>query len=115
MTGSLTSAEPKMSFRRRRPMGRSLNSNRSPGYSRHDRDLVPIGTFGLEPRAQADVLVVQVEVDELPELAFIVEQAVSESRIALVQGRDRGLDVGRIDAHRDLAVGKAGQRAGDAE
>src|SRR4029077_17064468 len=115
MTGSFTMSGPKMSLSRRLPMAGSLRGIGAPRYGRHDRDLVLLCDLGLQPRPQPDVLVVEVDVDELPELSLVVQQAVPEAGEARIQRLDGRAEVARLDLHRDLAVGKPPERAWNAE
>src|SRR5207249_2172324 len=77
ITGSLTSEGPKISRRRRRPIGAILLSEQASRHSRHDRDLVVGFDLLLQPRPKPHVLVVQVHVHELAQLARLVEQPVA--------------------------------------
>src|SRR6266851_2461384 len=113
MTGSLTSACPKINLSRRLAMRRSLVSRTTSGDGRHDRDLVLLGHLRLEAGAEPDVLVIEVDVHELAELAVVVEQAVLEARVAPVEGVDRRPDIGALDGHGYLALGEAPKRSGD--
>src|SRR5216683_1697453 len=115
MTGSLTISGPKINLRRRLAMRRSLSGGLASGHSRHDRDLVLLGHLGRKAGAEADVLVVEVNVHKLPELALLVQQAVLEARVALLQLVDRGPEIGRFDGDGHLALGESAQRSGDAE
>src|SRR5438270_10863178 len=116
MTGSFTSEGPKMSFSRRLAItAGSLLSERSPGHRGHDRDLVLVADARLEARAEPDVLVVEVDVDELAELAPVVEKAVLETRVARVEGFDRALQVVGADLDGDLTVREPAQRSGNSE
>src|SRR3989442_14444473 len=115
MAGSFTMSGPKISLRRRLAMWRSLICRLASGHSRHDRDLVLLGQFGGKAGAEADVLVVEVHVHELPELALWVQQAVLETRIALLERVDRRSEIGRFDRDGHLAFGEAPKWSGDAE
>src|SRR5262252_11161607 len=115
MTGSLTREGPKISFRRRRATARSLLPGSSPRHRGDDRDLVILFDLLFEAGAEANVLVVEVHVHELAKVALLVEQAVPEARIALVQGGDRRAQVGAADLDCDLAVGQAPQGSRDSE
>src|SRR5229473_8636672 len=115
MTGSLTISGPKINLRRRLAMRRSLSGGLASGHSRHDRDLVLLGHLGRKAGAEADVLVVEVHVHELPELALRVEQAVLETRVALLERVDRRSEIRRFDRDGHLALGEAPKRSGDAE
>src|SRR5450631_3651638 len=115
MTGSLTMSGPNISLRRRLPIAESLKPESAPGYRRHDRDLVLFADLGLEAWPQADVLVVQVHVDELPQLALVVKEPVPESRVASVERFDCRLEIARLDRHGDLTVGQSAKRAWDSK
>src|SRR5487761_460751 len=106
MTGSLTISGPNISLRRLLPMVESLKAKSAPRYRRHDRDLVLLAHLGLETGPQAHVLVVQIDVDELPQLTLVIEQPVPEAGIAGVQRLDRGHEITRFNRDRDLAVGQ---------
>src|SRR5450759_2739148 len=86
-------AGPKISFSRLRPIVRSLSSEGAPGDGGHDRDLVLGADFRLETGAQPDVLVVEVHIDELTQLAVFVKQAIFEAWIPRVERGDRGREV----------------------
>src|SRR6266850_6505133 len=115
MTGSLTMSGPKISLSRRLPIAESLRPKSAPGYRRHDRDLVLLAHLGLEARPQPDVLVIQVHVDELPQLALVVQQPVAEARVAGVERLDRRLEIARLHRHGDLSVGQPAKRAWDSK
>src|SRR5260370_32105245 len=102
MTGSLTMSGPKISLRRRLAMRRSLICRLASGYSRHDRDLVLLGHLGRKAGAETDVLVVQVYVHELPELAARVQQPVLEAGVARLDRVDRRPQIAGRDADRHL-------------
>src|SRR5438445_4586495 len=116
MTGSFTSEGPKMSLSRLLAItARSLLSARSPGHRRHDRDLVLVANLRLEAGTEPDVLVVQVHVHELSELALVVEKAILEARVARVERLDRSLQVVGAHLDSDLAVREPAQRSGNSE
>src|SRR5665213_3307591 len=115
MTGSLTMSGPNISLSRRLPIAESLRLKSAPGYCRHDRDLVLLGDLGLEAWPQADVLIVQVHVDELPQLALVVQEPVPEARVPRVERLDRRLEIGRLDRHGDLTLGQPAKRAWDSK
>ena len=81
-----------------------MGANQAPGDCRHYRDLVLFTDLGLEPGPKPHVLVVQIDIDELPELALVVEQPALEPRVAGVEGLDGRTEVGRFDLHGDLAI-----------
>src|SRR5260370_23381245 len=115
MTGSLTMSGPKISLRRRLAMRRSLSCWPASGHSRHDRDRVLLGHLGRKAGAETDVLVVQVDVHELPELAALIQQSILETRVALVQRVDRRPEIRGFDGDCHLALGEAPKRSGDAK
>src|SRR5439155_9258605 len=115
ITGSLTSEGPKISFSLLLATAGSLSGPSAPSYCWNDRNFVPVGDFGAEPRAEADVLVVQVDVDELPQLPALVEEPVLEARVAGVERLDRRAQVGPADLNSDLAVRQPAERAGNSE
>src|SRR5216683_7057151 len=108
-------AGPKISFRRRLPISGSLSSEVASGDGGNDRDLVLLVNLGRQPSTEAHVLVVQVYVDELAQLAGLIEQAILEARVACVQCGDGRREVGGLHVNGHLAVRKTAQRAGDAE
>src|SRR5260370_41059488 len=115
MTGSLTMSGPKIRLRRRLAMRRSLSCWPASGHSRHDRDLVLLGHLGRKAGAQTDVLVVQVDVHELPELAALVQQPLLEAGAPRVESVDRRPQIGGFDGNGHLALGEAPKRSGDAK
>src|ERR1700693_1734230 len=115
MTGSLTMSGPNISLSRRLPIAESLKPKSAPGYRRHNRDLILLADLGLQARSQAHVLVVQVHVHELPQLALVVQEPVPKAGIAHVERLDRRLEVGRLDRHGDLTLGQPAQRAWDSK
>src|SRR6476646_2902542 len=115
MTGSLTMSGPKISLSRRLPIAESLKLNRPSGYRRHDRDLVLLPDFGLEARPQPDVLVVQIDVHELPQLTLVVKQPVAKAWVAGVQRLDRRLEIARLDRHCELSAGQPAKRTWDSK
>src|SRR5487761_1184413 len=115
MTGSLTMSGPNISLSRRRPIAESLKPKSPPGHRRHDRDLVLLTDLGLEAWSKAYILVVQVDVDELPQLTLVVQESVPKARVAGVERLDRRFQVVRLNRHGDLTVGEPAQRAWDAK
>src|SRR6266851_8485605 len=113
MTGSFTMSGPKISLRRRLAMWRSLSGGLTSGHSRHDRDLVLLGHLGRKAGAEADILVVQVDVHELSKLALRVQQAVLEAGVLGVQCVDRRPEVGGFNGDGHIALGEAPKRSGD--
>src|SRR5712692_1498821 len=115
MTGSLTMSGPKISLRRRLAIRRILICRRAPGHSRHDRDLVLLRHLRIEAGAQTNVLVVQVDVHELPEPPALVQQAILEAWVARVERIDRRPEIRGFDGDCDLALGEAPKRSWDAK
>src|SRR6267378_1632095 len=109
MTGSLTMSGPKISLSRRLPIVESLKLKSAPGYRGHNRDLVLLAHLGLEARPQAHVLIVEVDVHELPQLSLLVEQPVLEPGVPGVQRLYRRPQVARFDRHGDLAFRQPAQ------
>src|ERR1700694_4291368 len=103
-------AGPKINFSRLRPMERSLSPANASGHGGDDRDLVFRLNLRPQPRTEPHVLVVQVHVDELTQLALLVEQAVFEARVARVESFDGGGEVARVDVDRGLAVRQTAER-----
>src|SRR5450759_443815 len=108
-------AGPKINFSRLRPIAPSLRPLTTPGHSWDDRDLVLLVNLRPQPRTEPHVLVVQVHVDELTQLALLVEQAVLEAGIARVQGGDGRGEVARLHVDGVLAVRKTAQRPRDSK
>src|ERR1700680_1495211 len=106
---------PKINFSRLRPMERSLSPAKAPGHRGDDRDLVLRLYLRPQPRTEPHVLVVQVHVDELTQLALLVEQAVFEAGIARVKRVDGGREAPRLHVHSGLPVRKTAQRTRDSE
>src|SRR2546430_2611643 len=51
----------------------------SPGHRRNDGDLVLLRQWGVQALPEPDVLVVEEQVDELPRLAVVVQEAALET------------------------------------
>jgi hypothetical protein len=68
-----------------------------------------------QPRTEPHVLVVQVHVDELTQLTFLVEQSILEAGEPSVERRDGCAEVCRLDVHGGLPFRETPQRAGDPE
>src|SRR5580693_5054029 len=113
MTGSFTIAGPKINFRRLRPIARSLSLLATPGHGGDDRDLVLRLNFRPQPPTESHVLVVQVHVDELTQLALLIQQPVLEAGISRVERLDGGREVDRLDIDCGLTVRKAAKRTRD--
>src|ERR1700693_2719272 len=97
-------AGPKISFSRLRPIERSLSPLAASGHSGDDRDLVLRLNLRPQPRTEPHVLVVQGHVDELTQLALLVEQTILEAGIARVQSIDGGGEVDRLHVDGVLAL-----------
>src|SRR5690348_5885117 len=85
------------------------------GHRRHDRDLVLLGDLRAQPGPESNVLVVQVHVDELPQLPALVKQPVAETGRARVQRLDRRRQVRGLDVHSHLPIRQAPERTGDSK
>src|SRR2546430_15608763 len=81
------------------------------GDRRDDRQIVAVLQRRLEPRPEPNVLVVPVDVDELPKLAFVVIEPFPEARKFLVQLIERLRDVPGIDLDDGRPAGELTQRA----
>src|SRR5258707_3187184 len=108
-------AGPKISFSRLRPIKRSLSPLPPSGHRGDDRDLVLRLNLRPEPRTEPHVLVVQVHVDELTQLALLVEQSVLEAGVARVERLDGGREVARLHVDCVLAARKTPQRTRDSK
>src|ERR1700704_1872468 len=84
------------------------------GHRRHDGEVVAVLERRLQPRPEANVLVVPVNVDELAELALVVVEALLESRELLVQFGEGLRHVASIDLDDGRAARQLPQSAGDA-
>src|SRR5438105_14747413 len=87
----------------------------APGHRRHDRDLVRVLEPGAEPVSQPDVLVVEIDVDELPGLPLLVEQAVLEAGVLLLQALDGASEIAGLHVHRRLTAAQRAQGPGNTE
>src|ERR1700680_4157906 len=76
------------------------------GDCRHDREVVAVFERRLQPRPEANVLVVPVDVDELAELPFVVVKALLETRELLVQFVKRLRHVAGIDLDNGRTAGQ---------
>src|SRR6184192_4979478 len=84
----------------------------SSGDRRDDRQIVAVLQRRLEPRPEPNVLVVPVDVDELPKLAFVVIEPLPKARVFLVQLVERLRDVVGIDLDDGRAASELAQRPG---
>src|ERR1700694_4897813 len=78
------------------PHTRSLSPVETPGHRGNDRDLVLLVNFRTQARTEPHVLIIQVDVDELAQLATLVEQTVPEAGVASVQSSDCRPEVCRL-------------------
>src|SRR5207302_2867948 len=78
-----------------------------------DRHLVLGLELHVQPPAEADVLVVQVDVHELAQVARGVEDALAKAGEAALELLDRTPQVARLHLDCRLALGQGPQRAGD--
>jgi hypothetical protein len=74
-----------------------------------DLDLLAVGDGRVEPVAEADVLAVDVDVDEPPQGAVAIGQAVAQLAVALEQRVEHRADGGALDADGALAPGGLAQ------
>src|SRR3979411_2733781 len=79
---------------------------------RHDGEVVAVLERRLQPRPEANVLVVPVDVDELAELALVVVEALLESRELLVLFVEALPHVGGMDLDDGRTARQLPQRAG---
>ena len=64
--------------------------------------------------SEADVGVIDIDVDELPEAPGVVVEAIVEARIGRVEIREHLADGAALDAHFGAAVGEPAKWAGNA-
>src|ERR1700731_2053012 len=81
---------------------------------RHDGEVVAVLERGLQPRPEANVLVVPVDVDELAELSLVVVEALLEAREFLIQFVQRLGHVPGIDLDNGRAASQLPQSTGNA-
>src|SRR6266508_2202424 len=74
------------------------------GHCGQDLDFLPVGHRRREPVAEADVLAVDVDVDEPAQPAVAVGQAIAQLAVALEEGVEHSAHGGAVDAHRALAA-----------
>src|ERR1700736_6321534 len=96
----------------RRTVVRAMES--ASGDRRNDGEVVAVLERGLQPRPEANVLIVPVDVDELAELSLIVVEALLEAREFLIQFVQRLGHVIGIDLDNSRAASQLSQGAGDA-
>src|SRR6478736_4219586 len=68
------------------------------GDGGEDLDLLAVGHRRVEPVAEADVLAVDVDVDEAAQAAVAIRQPVAQLAVALEQRVEHGADGGALDA-----------------
>src|SRR5207237_10537306 len=86
----------------------------APCNRRDDGEVVAVLQRLLEPGAEPNVFVVPVDVDELPELAFVVIKTLAKAGVFLIQRVQRLGDVARIDLDDSRPASELAQRAGHA-
>src|SRR5437870_1180982 len=96
----------------RRTVVRAIES--ASGDRWHDGEVVAVLERRLQPRPEAYVLVVPVDVDELAELSLVVVEALLETREFLVQFVQRLRHVAGIDLDDGRAASQLTKRAGHA-
>src|SRR6202012_52034 len=85
------------------------------GDRRDDGDRLTVGHRRLESLEEPDVLVVEENVDEPPELSGVVEQALGEARVGGVEGLQGLADGGPVDRHLPGASGEVAQLGRDSD
>src|SRR5262245_8476357 len=85
----------------------------SSGDGRHDRHLVAVLEPGLVALEEADVLLVDVDVDEPPELSRLVQQALAEARELPLEVADDVGDAAARGLHLGAALRKGAERCGN--
>src|SRR5438105_9926923 len=95
----------------RRTVVRAIGS--ASGDRRYDGEVVAVFERRLQPRPEANVLVVPVDVDELAELALVVVEALLEPGEFLVQFVKRLRHIAGIDLDDGRATRQLPQSAGD--
>src|SRR4029453_16212148 len=81
---------------------------------RDDRDLVAVLELAPAPVQEAHVLLVHVDVDELPEVTRLVAEAVAEPGILAIQIVDQLADVLALGVHLSRPAGVPPGRRGNA-
>src|SRR4030081_1362337 len=97
----------------RRTVVRAIGSASSD--RRHDGEVVAVLERRLQPRPEANILVVPVDVDELPKLALVVVETLFESWELLVQFVEGLRHVAGIDLDNGRAASQLPQSAGDTD
>src|SRR6202035_3193735 len=96
----------------RRTVVRAMESASSDRW--HDGEVVAVLERGLQPRPEANVLVVPVDVDELAELSLVVIEALLEAREFLIQFVQRSARVTGMALDNGRAASQLSQATGDA-
>lgn len=84
------------------------------GDGRQDRDVVAVGELGVDAVEEADVLVVQVDVDEAAQLTAVHDAGLDARMPGLQVGEELGEGV-PVALHRLLAVGVGAEDGRDAD
>src|ERR1700680_3405837 len=104
MTGSFSVSPRNV----RRTVVRAM-AGAAPSDRRHDGEVVAVIQRRLEPGAEANVLVVPVNVDELAKLPLVVVEPLPKARVLLVQRVERLRNVARADLDDGRAAGELAQ------
>src|ERR1035438_2328179 len=80
-----------------------------------DADFVAVFERRLAVLEEADVLLVDIDVHEAADFAFVVHQALGDAGEARLQFDDRLADGGGVDFDQLLVVGQLAERRGDAD
>jgi hypothetical protein len=99
--------------RGRRSSGRSAGTATS-GNGGDDRYLIAFGDGGVETLGEADVGVIDIDVDELPEAPGVVVETIVEARIGCIEVGEYGTDGLAFDADLGVATGEAAEGPGNA-
>src|ERR1700726_3512855 len=91
--------------RGRRSSGRSAATATS-GNGGDDRYLVALGDGGFEALGEADIGVIDIDVDELPQTSGIVVETIVEARIGGIEVAEHRSDGVTLDAHLGVAAGE---------
>jgi hypothetical protein len=82
---------------------------------RDDGDLVALLERGGRALQEADVFLVDVDVDEAPELAAVLDQAILEPGELALQHLDQVADGAGVGLDLGRALGEGAERRGDAD
>ena len=99
--------------RGRRSSGRSAATATS-GNGGDDRYLVALGDGGFEALGEADIGVIDIDVDELPQAPGVVVQTIVEARIGRIEVGEHRADGFTLDAHLGAAAGEPAKRSRNA-